>query len=185
MEMETSIWLGPFKILKEQLEFAAPAIAVEHKRLVLEDLMLSQKGEQILVLMSSDHQLFKKNGGHVAFTTSFLESIAIDPKRPETFKKRIYFGVTMVVASNASQRNFKDGGNMTVDEVRNLCIKQYGGGIQLKMKHNFSHLFKFYDILECSETLFFYTSSMQRMIHLKKAMRNVKGEMMFTRHSGL
>ena len=139
MEMETSIWLGPFKILKEQLEFAAPAIAVEHKRLVLEDLMLSQKGEQILVLMSSDHQLFKKNGGHVAFTTSFLESIAIDPKRPETFKKGIYFGVTMIVASNPSQRNLKDG-NMTLDEVRNLCT-QHGGGIHLKMKNNFSHLF--------------------------------------------
>ena len=77
---------------------------------------------------------------------------------------------------------------MAVDEVRNLCIKQYGGGIQFKMHgKTFSHLFKFYDILKYSETLFFYvlSSIMQRMIHLKKAMRNEKGEMIFNRHSGL
>ena len=97
------------------------------------------KGEQLLVLISSDHQLFKNKGGNVPFTTNFLESIAIDPKRPETFKKWIYFGLTMIVASNPSQHNLKDG-NMTLDEVRNLCT-QHGGGIHLKMKNNFSHLF--------------------------------------------
>ena len=117
------VW-GPFKILKEQLEFTSPAITVEDIRLLLEDLMLLEKGEEVfvlmssdhqlfkkkggghaafmtsfledlmlleqgeevLVLMSSDHQLFKKKGGHAAFMTSFLQSVAIDPKRPETFK---------------------------------------------------------------------------------------------------
>ena len=168
------VW-GPFRILQEQLEVAPATIAVENKRLLLEDLMLSQKGEELLVLISSDHQLFKNKGGNVPFTTNFLESIAIDPKRPETFKKGIYFGVTMIVASNPSQRNLKDS-NMTLDEVRNLCTKQYGGEIHLKMKNNFSHLFiKFHDILEYSKTLFFYTSSLiQRMTHLKRAMRNIK-----------
>ena len=79
------VW-GPFKILKEQLEFTSPAITVEDIRLLLEDLMLLEKGEEVFVLMSSDHQLFKKKGGHAAFMTSFLQSVAIDPKRPETFK---------------------------------------------------------------------------------------------------
>ena len=66
-------------------------------------------------------------------------------------------------------------GNCTINEIKNLCTKQYGGGVQFKMANNYSHLFKFSDTIDGSQTLLFYSdSSIQQIQHLKKAMRNVK-----------
>ena len=129
--------------------------------------MLLKTGENMLLLIASNHEMFKKNSGNTRFLKNVLESVELDAMRPQTLRRLIYFACNLVVSSNTSQRNLLDG-NCTIDEIKKLCTKKYGGGVQFKMINNHSHLFKFSDIIEQSQTLLFYSQ------HLKKAMRNVK-----------
>ena len=166
---------GPFKPLEPKLKDAPIAISVNHNRLLLEDIsMLLKTGENMLLLIASNHEMFKKNSGNTRFLKNVLESVELDAMRPQTLRRLIYFACNLVVSSNTSQRNLLDG-NCTIDEIKKLCTKKYEGGVQFKTINNHSHLFKFSDIIEQSQTLLFYSdSSIQRIQHLKKAMRNVK-----------
>ena len=46
---------GPFKLLQPKLSGGQIAISVNHNRLVLEDIMLLQKGERVLLMISSNY----------------------------------------------------------------------------------------------------------------------------------
>ena len=106
MKIASNAWLGKsqdfkwgqFEHLKKKLINARPAIAVEHKRLLLEDTMLLQKGDNILLLLSSNHHLVC-SGGHKGFTTKMIDSLSIEPMRPECFKTRMYFAMHIMTTS--------------------------------------------------------------------------------------
>ena len=166
---------GPFKSLEPKLTNAPIAISVNHNRLLLEDIMLLKTGENILLLIAGNHEIFKKNGGNQTFLLkNILESVEFDGMPPQSFRNLIYFACNLVVSANASQCNLQDG-NFTIDEIKKICTRHGGGGVIFKMSNNYSHLFKFCDIIEQSQTLLFYTSTpIQRMQHLNKAMRNVR-----------
>ena len=78
--------------MRKELINAPPAIPIAHKLLLLEDTMLLQKGDNVLLLVSSDHHLVRKQGGHKGFTTKMIGSLSIEPMRPECFKSQMYFG---------------------------------------------------------------------------------------------
>ena len=161
---------GPFKSLQPKLSGGQFAISVNHNRLLLEDIMLLKKGEQVLLLISSNHEMLKKKGGNVTFLRNILQSVEIDGMRPQSFRKMIYFACNLEASANATRQNLEDR-NFTVEEVKRLCTATGGGGVNFVMANNYCHLFKFSDIIAQS----YYSSTLiQRMQHLKKAMRNVK-----------
>ena len=136
--------------------------------------MLLQKGGRVLLMISSNHKMLKKNGKNVRFLRNILESVEIDGMRPQSFRKLIYFGCSFGVSANPKRQDLQDG-NFTAQEVTRLCTVTCGGGVNFMIANNYCHLFKFSDIIEQSQTLIFYSSStIQRMQHLKKAMQNVK-----------
>ena len=121
--------------------------------------------------------MLKKKGGNVTFLRNLLQSVEIDAMRPQSFRKLIYFACNLEVSGNPTRQNLQDG-NYTVDEVKRLCTVAGGGGVNFMMSNNYCHLFKFSDVIEQSQTLLFYTSSsIQRMQHLKKTMRKFKDVM--------
>ena len=73
---------GPFKLLQLKLSGGQFAISVNHNRLLLEDIMFLQKGERVLLMISSNHKTLKKNGGNVRFLRNILESVKINGMRP-------------------------------------------------------------------------------------------------------
>ena len=165
---------GPFKSLQPKLSVGQFAISVNHNRLLVEDIMLLQKGESVLFLISSKHKMLKKKGGNPTFLRNILESVEIDGMRPQSFRKLIYFACNLVVSSNPTRQDLHDG-NFTAQEVTRLCTVTGGGGVNFVMSNNYCHLFKFADIIQQSQTILFYSSSpIQRMYHLKNAMRNYK-----------
>ena len=165
---------GIFKSLQTKLSGGQIPISVNHNRLLLEDIMLLNKGEKVLLLISSNHKLLKKKNGHVGFMRNILEAVEIDGMSPQPFRKLIYFPCHLVVSANPTRQNLQDG-NYTVEEVKRLCTVTGGGGVNFIMPNNYCHLFKFADIIQQSQTLLFYSStSIQRMQHLKKVMRKFK-----------
>ena len=136
--------------------------------------MLLQKGERVLLMISSTHEMLKKNGGNLRFLRNILESVEIDGMRPQSFKRLIYFGCSLEVSANPTRQDLLDG-NFTAQEVARLCTPVGGGGVNFMMSNNYCHLFKFSDIMEQSQTMIFYSTSMnQRMNVVKRAMRNLK-----------
>ena len=86
----------------------------------------------------------------------------------------IYFGCSLEVSANPTRQDLLDG-NFTTQEVTRLFTAAGGGDVNFMMSNNYCHLFKFSDIIEQSQTLTFYSSlTIQRMQHLKKAVRNGK-----------
>ena len=78
------------------------------------------------------------------------------------------------MASNAYYDNFKNGSYDTVDEIKQMCTKTGGAGINLRMVNNFIHLFKFNDILDFTETMLIYSIfPLQQMPYFKKSIRNI------------
>ena len=77
------------------------AINVNHSnRLLLEDIMLLNKGEKVL-LISSNHEILKRKGGNLRFTRNILQSVEIDAMRPQPFQKQlIYFACNLEVSGN-------------------------------------------------------------------------------------
>ena len=129
--------------------------------------MLLKTRENVLLLISSSHEIFKKKDGNARFLKNMLlESVKMVPMRPQTFRRLIYFACNLVVSSNASQWNLLDF-NCTIGEIKQLCTKQYGGVVQFKM-NNYSHLFKFSDIIEQSQTLLFYSNSLIQRFNIWK-----------------
>ena len=168
---------GIFKSLQLKLSGGQIAISVYHNRLLLEEIMLLNKGENVLLLISSNHELFKKKNGNVGFMRNILESVKIDAMRPQPFRKLIYFACNLEVSANPTRQNLQDR-NFTVEEVKRLCIVTGSGGVNFMMTNNYCHLFKFADIIEQSQTLLFCTSSsIHQMQHLKKVMRKFKDVM--------
>ena len=159
---------GPFKALQAKLSGGQFAISVNHNRLLLEDIMLLQKGERVLCMISSNHQILKKTGGNAKFLWNILESVEIDGMRPQSFRKLIYFACNLEVSANQTCQDLQDG-NLTAQGVTRLCTVIGGGGVNFTMSNNYCHLFKFSDIIQQSQTLIFYSSStIQRMQHLKE-----------------
>ena len=118
--------------------------------------------------------MLKKNGGNLRFLRNILESVEIDGMTPQSLQKLIYFGCSLEVSANPTRQDLLDR-NFTAQEVTRLCTAAGGGGVNFMMANNYCHLFKFSDIIEQSQTLIFYLTSMiQRMNLLKKAMRNLK-----------
>jgi len=138
---------GQFKSLQPKLSGAQLAISVNHNRLLLEDIMLLNKGEKVLLMIASNHKMLKKNGGNKRFMTNILESVEIDAMRPQSFRKLIYFACNLEVSANPSQQDLQDG-NCTLEEVKRLCTATGGGGVHFMMTNNYCHLFKFSDIIE-------------------------------------
>ena len=94
--------------------------------------------------------------------------------RQQPFWKLIYFACNLEVSANPTRQNLQDG-NFTVEEVKQLCTATGGSGVNFMMTNNYCHLFKFTDIIEQSQTLLFYTSSsIHQMQHLKKVMQKFK-----------
>ena len=135
--------------------------------------MLLNKGDKVLLLISSNHEILKKKGGNVKFMRNILQSVKIDAMRPQPFRKLIYFTCNLEVSGNPTRQNLQ-GRNYMVEEVKQLCTATGGGGgVNFTMTNNCCHfhLFKFSDINKQSQTLLFYTSlSIQLMQYLKKAM---------------
>ena len=141
---------------------------------LLEDIMLLEKGQSIRFLISSDHRMFKKKTLNKQFQTNLTDCLSSNPLKPRTFKNKIYFACDMTVASNVNRDDFAQG-ILTVDDFKRMCTSEYGAGIMFKMNNNFRHLFKFSEILECSESMLFYSNSpIQRIYYVKKVMRDVK-----------
>ena len=163
---------GIFKHLQPKLSGGKPAINITHNRLLLEDIMLLNKGECVRLLISCKHNMLKKKGGNISFQKNLLESVEIDGMHPQTFRKSIYFACDLYVSANPTQRDFNDG-NITEHEIRKICTSHGGGGVQFKMTNNQSHLFKFSDIIEQSESLLFYSDKpIERMKQVKRVMRS-------------
>ena len=138
---------GPFNSLKDQLNDAPNSIAFDHNRLLLEDIMLLEKGQIIRFLISSDHRMFKKKTVNKQFQTNLFDCLSLYPFKPQTFKNKIYFACDLMVASNANRDDFAQG-ILTVNDLKRMCTSEYGAGIMFQMNNNFRHLFKFSEILE-------------------------------------
>ena len=91
---------GIFKSLQSKLTGGQIAVSVYHNRLLLEDIMLLQKGERVLLLISSNHELVKKKNGNVGFMRNILEAVELDRFKPQPFRKLIYFACNLEVSAN-------------------------------------------------------------------------------------
>ena len=137
----------------------------------------SKRGRAYDSLSLAITECSKRKRLNTKFTTNLMDFVSSHPLKPQTFKNKIYFVCDMTaVASNANRDNFARV-ILSVDDVKNMCTPEYGAWIILKMKNNFSHLFKFVsNILECSESMLFYSNSptIQCIQYVKKVMRDVK-----------
>ena len=59
--------------------------------------MLLKTGENVLLLISSNHKIFKKKSGNAMFLKNTLESVELDPMRPQMFRRLIYFACNLVL----------------------------------------------------------------------------------------
>ena len=49
--------------------------------------MLLKKGDKVLLLISSNHEMLKKKGGSITFFRNILQSVEIDAMRPQSFER--------------------------------------------------------------------------------------------------
>ena len=109
---------GPFKPLQSKLSGGQITISINHNRLLLEDIMLLNKGEKVLLLISSNHELLKKKNGNVGFMRNILEAVKIDGMRLQPFWKLIYFacnprGIGESNTTKFKRRKFYSGRSQT------------------------------------------------------------------------
>jgi len=92
----------PFKSveLKNELMSAPQALLILHNRLLLEDIMLFEKNDSVITLLSMNHLFLTDERHSPTWKKRLLASWEIKPFRPHQLQKTVYYCVKLSVSSN-------------------------------------------------------------------------------------
>ncbi len=116
---------APFQSIKEFKDAPSPLMFNDH-RLLLEDFMELQTGDEVMCLISKSHPLVSKKKG--SLKQVFQETMESDVHQPVQLSRTVYFPLKLVVRSNINYDDFKSG-NLEQSEVAERCIKSKGYGV--------------------------------------------------------
>jgi hypothetical protein len=170
-----SITWGIFKDLEPLLNDSPNPLTPEHSRLMLEDFMLSEPGDQLLCFVTKSFHFFT-GAGKSSFIKDFIQSMKNDPWKPTRFQNNVYFAITVTVKSNVHLNDFKQKSkSKTIPELIYMCSKIGGAGITLTLPNQSTKLIKFYDVLHhCNDLQLWATKGTKRITLVKKALRGIK-----------
>ena len=77
---------GLFKNLQPKLSNGNLPLSINHNRLLLEDLMLLERGEKVRFLIAANHDWLHKKHGNIRFMRHILQSVEEDGMQPHTFR---------------------------------------------------------------------------------------------------
>jgi hypothetical protein len=80
----------PFKsvVLKKELKHSLQALSIFHNRLLLEDIMLLNKNDSVIMLLSMNHSFLKDQRHSTTWKKRLLDSWLIQPFQPVQSKRR-------------------------------------------------------------------------------------------------
>ena len=127
--------LGDFKIADKKtwkpfdklgLDGAPHGLGFGDRRLLLEDYMMLQPGEEVRCLITKKHPFIESNkGGMMKVIQSTIKN---EPYHPIQFGQNVYFIMHLIVRSNKNLGDFEDG-VLERSEMIFKCKEQQGNGI--------------------------------------------------------
>ena len=148
-------------------------LSTQHRRMLLEDIILLLPGTMVVCLISRKHPLF--NGpGSVNFKNKLELAMQDDPLKVTIFSSECFFGLNLLVRSNPKGDEIA-AGIPSRDELKTYCLDRvYGAGINFEFVTGESHQFKFVDFFEHDKFIqLWHLPKTTRVAHLRRVIQNV------------
>ena len=135
----------PFKSveLKKVLKHAPHALSILHNRLLLEDIMLLEKNDSVIMLLSMNHPLLNDERHSTRWKKRLLDSWNIQPFQPHQLERTMYYCVALNVETNPNRSHYELG-TLLEGDIKKNCTERGGDGLVCSFPNDESQLFKFF-----------------------------------------
>ena len=167
---EPNHFFKPFNDLRTRLMKSNPALSIQHRRLLFEDLLMLDRNATMTCCLNKTHELFSD----AKWTDMLRNELTDNPLEPLTLNNTIYFAFNVTVQSNIDRSLYKEG-YMTIAELTTKCTYTGGNGLVCKFANNHRFLIKFQSMLDYpKDALFFMRNVPTRLPQLKKIINSIK-----------
>jgi hypothetical protein len=135
----------PFKSveLKKVLKHAPHALSILHNRLLLEDIMLLEKNDSVIMLLSMNHPLLNDERHSTRWKKRLLDSWNIQPFQPHQLERTMYYCVALNVETNPNRSRYELG-TLLESDIKKNCTERGGDGLVCSFPNDETQLFKFF-----------------------------------------
>ena len=135
----------PFKSveLKKVLKHAPHALSILHNRLLLEDIMLLEKNDSVIMLLSMNHPLLNDERHSTRWKKRLLDSWNIQPLKPHQLERTMYYCVALNVETNPNRSHYELG-TLLEGDIKKNCTERGGDGLVCSFPNDDTQLFKFF-----------------------------------------